>query len=252
MSLVPKSDSMKIPKSEMDAPDLELDSGTNPESEIATCSSDPIDSCLSSDLPFDEIKYTSFRDDPDVTGEVWDPIFRSSYFCNLNGLVSALDAGSDLEYRTILSYTSLHMAAKKNFCEGISLLLKRGADINAVTNNKTHPHLKHTNCTALMLAAARGHIDTVKLLLDNGANYNLADDNGFTVLHTAVYKSRDKIVEILVNLPNIDLNAISNLGFTSIQLAAFRRAKDEQLTNVIERTINLVKIDNVVKILKNL
>lgn len=154
MSIVPESDSNNINiKSETDSDEC---SGKSAKSEI--------DPCLSSDLPVDEIKYPSFRDDPNVTGEVWDPLMRATYYQDLVKMVILLDAGHDIDYRTILSYTSLHRATLDNFYDGVSLLLNRGADINAVTNNDTHAHEKHPNSTALILAAGKGYFEIVKLL----------------------------------------------------------------------------------------
>lgn len=257
MSKVTENDSIKIPKSEMDADssaesgaensalDLDINSGKSATSEIASIS-DPIELNLSSDLPVDKNKYPDYRDNIAVTSEIWDPIFRATHYKNLGGMMKALNAGSDIEYRTTLSYTALHNASLHNFYEGVELLLERGADINAVTpEDENHP-----NSTALMLAAGGGYIRIVKLLLDNGANYKHANDEGFTALHRAVCKSRDEIVEILLDLPEVDLHAKTNWGFSLLQLAEKRKKEDEQLTDVAERTRNLEKIDNVIKMLE--
>lgn len=57
-------------------------------------------------------------------------------------------------------HTPLTLAAQKGFCSTVKLLLKAGAEVNAVTESGT---------TALIEAAARNHTDIVRILLAAGA-----------------------------------------------------------------------------------
>lgn len=68
------------------------------------------------------------------------------------------------------------------------LLLKNGANINAVNNNGT---------TALNLAAQKGYYRMVELFLKKGADVNISDNNGCTPLCAATKKGDKDIVELL-------------------------------------------------------
>lgn len=61
------------------------------------------------------------------------------------------------------NFTALHGAAANGHAAVASILIKHGADINAI----------HNEGTALQLAIDRGHNDVVELLLKHGADANL-------------------------------------------------------------------------------
>ena len=59
-------------------------------------------------------------------------------------------------------FTALHVAASSGFNDIVRMLIKAGADLQAVT---------HGGETALYLAVAQGHRDTAQILSDAGAQY---------------------------------------------------------------------------------
>ena len=65
----------------------------------------------------------------------------------------------------------------------VKALLRKGADVNATTNEFAYYHPGHS--TALMFAAAEGRTETVKVLLANGADARAKNRAGETALHIA-------------------------------------------------------------------
>lgn len=105
-----------------------------------------------------------------VIGDIWAAAFTG----NTEALKQALADGADpnamnMEFgSTLLSTTALmgHTAA-------VTMLLERGADINAKSRD---------GGTALHAAAFFGHAETAKLLLEKGADTTIKDNQGMTPL----------------------------------------------------------------------
>lgn len=84
--------------------------------------------------------------------------------------------------------TALHAAAARGDEKCVELLLRYGADVNAISGDD--------NCTPLYEAAGRGHEKCVELLLDFGADVNALLENHRTALLHAL--GHRKCVEILL------------------------------------------------------
>ena len=101
-------------------------------------------------------------------------------------------------------------SASKGHQNNVHNLLKRGADINAVTID---------NISALMYACENGNFSMVRLLLDKGADPNIRPYNGITALINAARMNYMEIAEILINY-GADINAVDEEGVTSLHYAA--------------------------------
>src|SRR6185436_18421753 len=73
-----------------------------------------------------------------------------------------LTGGADVNERLRNGETPLMFAARTGKLDAVTLLIGRGADVNAAET------LRGT--TALMWATAQGHRETVKFLVEKGAN----------------------------------------------------------------------------------
>jgi ankyrin repeat protein len=85
--------------------------------------------------------------------------------------------------------TPLHYAIITNHPDIVTLLLARGAKLNAVSGSGS---------TALHLAASRGYAGIVALLLEKGMDVNLADASGATPLEEAAWKGERDVVALLL------------------------------------------------------
>jgi ankyrin repeat protein len=100
-----------------------------------------------------------------------------------------LDHGADINCRGEDGWTALYRAAihgKEGICR---LLLRRGADMNAV-----YPRNEET---ALHRAAANGKVTVVHLLVDQGASINSKSKDGKTALDLAVENEHEEVVRTL-------------------------------------------------------
>ncbi|GFQ77336.1 hypothetical protein TNCT_578431 [Trichonephila clavata] len=108
-------------------------------------------------------------------------------------------------------FTSLHLAAETGCLEIVNLLLKKGADVNAKTDQLN---------TALHLSSFNGYTDIIKALIMNGAEINVHNVNGGTALHNAVENGHENIVGILLEY-GAKVNAINGYNFSPINFAAY-------------------------------
>ncbi|KAL3248074.1 hypothetical protein ABHI18_012178, partial [Aspergillus niger] len=92
---------------------------------------------------------------------------------------------------------------------------------------------------ALHIAAGKGHLPVVELLLQlPGINVNAQDKHGSTALHKAVYNGRLPIVELLLQHRETDVNKKDNYGCT-----ALHEAIDEGRLRVVELLLRRGRVD---------
>ena len=103
-----------------------------------------------------------------------------------------LERGADLEARDMFGFTTLMYTAQANpEPEIISFLLQKGANVNAKSK---------TDLTPLMVAANNAHTDpkVISLLLAADADINAEDNDGFTPLIWAAISSTPDMVSALL------------------------------------------------------
>ncbi len=88
-------------------------------------------------------------------------------------------------------FTALQLAAYLGQKETVNILLKAGAEVNAVAKNPT-------GYTALTGTVARGHLDIAKTLLAKGANPNHRYEGGLTPLMEAAASGNLEITRLLL------------------------------------------------------
>ena len=103
--------------------------------------------------------------------------------------------------------TALHFSAEKGHVDVAKVLLRNGADVNAVQVVKR---------TALHLASENGHVDVAKLLIQNGADVNAVDDDEKTALHYVAENGRVDLVNVLIQ-NGADVNAVTKYKSTALQ-----------------------------------
>jgi hypothetical protein len=75
----------------------------------------------------------------------------------------------------------------------------------------------------LYMAAYKGHDVVVQMLLKMpNINVNKTENNEFTPLYIAAYKGHIEVVKMLLTMPNIDVNKANNHGLTPLFGAAYK------------------------------
>jgi len=100
------------------------------------------------------------------------------------------EAGMDLNIRDGEGTPVLNIATRSEQTDCIIWLLKNGADINAVSEDRGY--------TALMDAVWRGNEEIAQLLINKGSKMNTVNKEGQTMLILAVGAGREKICRMLV------------------------------------------------------
>ena len=109
------------------------------------------------------------------------------------------------------SDTELHLGAWFGSSEIVTLLIRKGADVNAGVNENVD--------TPLHFAAKNGHVDVVKVLIENGADVNaVAQEHKWTALHYASTYGDVDIVKVLIE-NGADVNAVTEHNWTALGIA---------------------------------
>nr|HPG51782.1 ankyrin repeat domain-containing protein [Spirochaetota bacterium] len=106
----------------------------------------------------------------------------------VNGLIAR---GADVNAREDAGSgrTALIIAAEEDYADIASVLVSRGADVNARSGDGS---------TALMNAAGEGNLEIARLLLSKGASVDEADNTGQTALIKAAASGELEAVELLL------------------------------------------------------
>ncbi len=113
-------------------------------------------------------------------------LMLASARCNTSIVRSFLAAGLGVNPKDV-GTTPLIVAAGGNCAETVTLLLDRGADLNAKDSD---------GWTALIKASAGGHAEVVRLLLAKGADMTPTDSSGRSAWTYAALGRRDDIAEM--------------------------------------------------------
>lgn len=126
-------------------------------------------------------------------------------------------SGSALDESEGEGVTPLHLAAATDQADMATLLLARGANVNA-TN--------HNGFTALHWAASRDHVTTARVLLEAGATLDARARSGITPLHWAAGRNAIRAVSLLLE-HGADARLTTAMGYTPLHLAIRRNPYSE-------------------------
>ena len=86
--------------------------------------------------------------------------------------------GAEVNARSQMGTTALHLAAENGHAEVVKLLIDQGAEVKTQDQD---------GWTALHRAAKNGHSEVVKLLIGQGADIDQKDEFDKTPMHVAIY-----------------------------------------------------------------
>ena len=118
--------------------------------------------------------------------------------------------GADVNAVDRYMETALHFASKYGHVDVAKVLIQNGANVNAVDKWKK---------PALHWAARTGHVEVAKMLIRNGANVNAVEEDNWTALHIAAYDGHVDVAKVLIE-NGADVNAVEKDNRTSLCLAA--------------------------------
>lgn len=113
-------------------------------------------------------------------------------------------------------------------CEGTTLLLWASANghldiVQLVVSKGANPNLRDMfGNTALHNACYNGHLDVVQFLASNGSDLEARDNNGVRPLHAACEEGYLEIAKVLIDLHNVDVNALSYDGRTPTRICTMK------------------------------
>lgn len=141
--------------------------------------------------------------------------------------------------------TQLHTAISQGDVDAVELLIRSGANVNLVDNNRNSPlHLAMQNCYKDRNGSEYAYI--AQCLLENGALCNVQNKQGQTPLHYASQSLHVQAVNLLIEY-KIDVNVQDNNGCTPLIIVI-----RQDLPEIIGRPtdIHLMQADVVKKLLQ--
>lgn len=133
-----------------------------------------------------------------------------------------LSAGAKVDVKGMWNATPLHQAASSGHGSTVLLLLARGADPTAVTENGCTAVHELARASASVNDLGPQNLKAIKALLAGGVKANAVDKGGTTPLHLAALTDHKPIVQLLLD-QGADVNAKNKGGRTPLHYANFRR-----------------------------
>jgi len=140
---------------------------------------------------------------------------RASVSVDIDIIKELVARGADLNVRTKMGDTPLHIAAQNNLDEVARVLVQLGADVNAIDDR---------GWTALHHCARNNNLKLSEYLLSRDAEVNARAGEGFTALHFACDRGRLDLVQSLLE-HGADVDAVCVCG-TPLHLACTEARND--------------------------
>ncbi|WP_214749041.1 MULTISPECIES: ankyrin repeat domain-containing protein [unclassified Exiguobacterium] len=125
----------------------------------------------------------------DGDGDGYAPLHYAAQENKVKCINVLLQAGADVNLRTVHGFTPLHTAAGEGHVKAVKALIEGQAEVEAENPLDSH-------ATPLMLAVSYDHAKVVHELLQHGADLNHQDANGKTAIDYAKEYKNKKILKL--------------------------------------------------------
>ena len=156
--------------------------------------------------------------DLEQRGDYGSALHRAANAGHVAVMAALLNGGAVVSAHGVWGRTALHEAASRGCLEAARLLLRRGAEVDAID------HMGNDR-TPLHEALHPGEAALVDLLILYGANIEHANNWGATPLHMAARAGATDVAEVLL-LAGADRNARDSKGRTPLDEAIQRHASE--------------------------
>ncbi len=134
------------------------------------------------------------------------------------------DHGAGLEMSGYHGRTPLHQSAMRNRCDIVEWLCAKSVKVNAVDADSQTPLTIAISQPSDTEYAKKNSIETVRILLKYGADVNYRAKDGRTLLHDAIFRGREDLVDLVLK-HGADINAKDKYGYTSLHWAVSNKNK---------------------------
>lgn len=153
------------------------------------------------------------------------PMLEAAREGDVDALAAILDADeTQLHARDKYGLTPLHWACDRGQLRAVTLLLERGADVNAIEK-------RLFKRTPLLFAALSGNVELVQLLLRRHANVAAADYKGWSAVHCAAHVGSVEILRALV-AASASVSALTKREESVVHVAA-RAGREELISQLV-------------------
>lgn len=125
----------------------------------------------------------------------------------------------DVDAETSAGITALHIAAKQGFADIVAELLLHGAKTDMLANDAKGCSVRPLHC-----AVENNNPAVVAALLDAGVDISVGRSYSgrerVTCLHIAAMRQNVEILQKLLSVPNVDINACDSDNATALHIAA--------------------------------
>ncbi|KAH8747039.1 ankyrin repeat-containing domain protein [Diaporthe sp. PMI_573] len=140
------------------------------------------------------------------------PLFAAVLGGNVSIVQAFIDFGVNINAEeSVTRYTPLHAAASAEKFDVASLLIGKGADVNAPLGNEW-------GAPPVFTAIQRGDANMVRLLVESGAKTDAVDRAGSTAVHAMVNFNHSDLLPVLLQ-HGFDINMQSKAGRTPVAFA---------------------------------
>ena len=157
----------------------------------------------------EDSRQSEFRD---INKDLYNSVMRPNEQIAINEIDLLIKGGADINAKTDLNWTPLHVAAHKGNEDLVRLLMQNGVNVNSTTQG---------GFTPLHTASSSGKSTVIDLLsLDNEVDINASSNEGLTSLHLASIGGHDSAVRSLLRNNTVNINAKAKGGLTPLHFAS--------------------------------